>query len=296
MRDGLKVASFSPNDVCWGNDMKTHDENFSDMGQLAEKIRGTGMRPGIWTRPLCGNEKDPKSLMLPLIKGRSENNPVLDPTIPENLERIKSYFKLYRDWTYEMVKFDFTTFDILGKWGFEMMKDNRMTEPGWSMHDSSRTNAEIILNMYQAIREAAGETYIIGCNTISHLSAGLFELNRVGDDTSGNEWERTRKMGVNTLAFRGVQHGTFYAADCDCVGLTLKVPWVKNKQWMELVAKSGTPLFISAQPDATGAEQKATIKGMFPIGLNRNPCWRAARLDGNCLAESMEAERQGGTF
>src|ERR1035437_4327167 len=108
------------------------------------------------------------------------------------------------------------------------------------MRDSSKTNAEIILTMYQAIREATGETYIIGCNTISHLSAGMFELNRVGDDTSGNEWERTRKMGVNTLAFRGVQHGTFYAADCDCVGLTTKVPWAKNKQWMELVAKSGT--------------------------------------------------------
>jgi len=267
----FKGPSFSPNDVCWGNDMKTHDENFSDMGQLAEKIRKTGMRPGIWTRPLCGNEKDPKSLMLPLIKGRTENNSVLDPSIPENLERIKNYFKLYNNWTYEMVKFDFTTFDILGKWGFEMMKDKAMTSPDWSMHDRSKTNAEIILNMYQAIREAAGETYIIGCNTISHLSAGLFELNRVGDDTSGNEWERTRKMGVNTLAFRGVQHGTFYAADCDCVGLTTKVPWAKNKQWMELVAKSGMPLFISAQPDATGAEQRATIKECFRLASTEIP-------------------------
>jgi len=263
--------SFSPNDVCWGNDMKTTDENFSDMGQLAEKIRKIGMRPGIWTRPLCGSENDPKSLMLPLIKGRAENNPVLDPSIPENLERIKSYFKLYNQWTYEMVKFDFTTFDIMGKWGFEMLKDGSMTASDWSMHDSSKTNAEIILNLYRTIRESSGETYIIGCNTISHLSAGLFELNRVGDDTSGNEWARTRKMGVNTLAFRGVQQGTFYAADGDCVGLTTKVPWAKNKQWMELVAKSGMPLFISAQPDATGTEQKATIKACFKLASQEIP-------------------------
>jgi alpha-galactosidase len=267
----FRGPSFSPNDVCWGDDMKTNDENFSDMGQLAQKIRQIGMRPGIWTRPLCGSEKDSKSLMLPLIKGRVENNPVLDPTIPENLERIKSYFKLYKNWSYEMVKFDFTTFDIMGKWGFEMIKDGRMTEPAWNMYDQSKTNAEIILNLYRVIRESAGETYIIGCNTISHLSAGIFELNRVGDDTSGNEWARTRKMGVNTMAFRGVQHGTFYAADCDCVGLTNKVPWAKNKQWMELLAKGGMPLFISAQPDATGTEQKAVIKECFKLASQEIP-------------------------
>ena len=98
---------------------------------------------------------------------------------------------------------------------------------------------------------------------MSHLSAGLFELNRIGDDTSGNEWERTRKMGVNALAFRGVQQNHFYAADSDCVGLTTKIPWAKNKLWMQLVANSGTPLFISAQPDAVGREQKEFIKKCF---------------------------------
>ncbi|MEO6637610.1 MAG: hypothetical protein ABIN25_04995, partial [Ginsengibacter sp.] len=86
---------------------------------------------------------------------------------------------------------------------------------------------------------------------------------RIGDDTSGNEWERTPRMGVNTLAFRGVQDGIFYAADSDCVGLTTKVPWEKNKEWMELLAGSGTPLFISAQPEATGSEQKKLIKKAF---------------------------------
>ncbi len=171
---------------------------------------------------------------------------MLDPTIPENLERIKGYFKLYKEWGYDLVKFDFTTYDIIGKWGFDMIKDAAITTPGWRMYDISKTNAEIILNLYKTIREAAGDTYIISCNTISHLSAGVFELNRIGDDTSGNEWERTRKMGVNTLAFRGVQNGIFYSTDADCVGLTNKVPWAKNKQWMELVANSGTPLFISA--------------------------------------------------
>ena len=98
--------------------------------------------------------------------------------------------------------------------------------------------------------------YLIGCNTFSHLSAGIFELNRIGDDTSGNEWARTLKMGVNSVGFRLPQHNTFYAADGDCVGLTTKVPWEKNKQWLQLLAESSAPLFISAQPEALGEEQK----------------------------------------
>ena len=169
------------------------------------------------------------------------------------------------------MKFDYTTFDLLGKWGFEMLRDGAMTSPHWSMHDNSKTNAEIILNLYKTIREAAGDTYVLACNTISHLSAGLFELNRIGDDTSGNEWARTRKMGVNTLAFRACQHGIFYSADPDCVGLTAKVAWQKNKQWMQLVAKSSTPLFISAQPEATGPEQKSFIKESFATASQNLP-------------------------
>ncbi len=261
----------SPNDCCWGDRMDTPNAKFGDMKRVAEKIRSVGMRPSIWTRPLCGSYKDPGSIMLPIIKGREENKPVLDPSIPENLERIKGYFRLYNEWSYEMVKFDFTSFDIMGKWGFEMLQSGSMTAPEWKMYDQSLTNAEIILGLYEAIREAAGDTYIIGCNTFSHLSAGLFELNRIGDDTSGNEWDRTRKMGVNTLAFRGIQHGIFYAADADCVGLTLKIPWEKNKQWMELLAKSGTPLFISAQPEATGTKQKESIKECFRLASQNLP-------------------------
>jgi alpha-galactosidase len=260
-----------PNDCCWGDNMDTPDEKFGDMEKLAEKITKLGMRPGIWTRPLCGSYKDKLSLLLPMINGREEKKPVLDPTIPENLERVKNYFKLYNQWNYEMVKFDFTSFDIFGKWGFEMVKGEAMSVNNWAMYDSTKTNAEIVLNLYQTIRDAAGETYLIGCNTFSHLSAGLFELNRIGDDTSGNEWDRTRKMGVNTLAFRGIQQGSFYAADGDCVGLTSKISWERNRQWMELLSKSGTPLFISAQPDATGFEQKAFIKKCFEISSKEMP-------------------------
>jgi len=96
-------------------------------------------------------------------------------------------------------------------------------------------------------------------------------VQRTGDDTSGREWERTRKMGVNTLAFRMAQHDTFFAVDADCVGLTPKVPWKLNKQWMELLAASGTPLFVSADPTAIGPEQRAALFEAFSRSATVQP-------------------------
>lgn len=251
-----------PDDCCWGDDFAISNSKFGDMTKLAAQIKESGMRPGLWTRPLCARQRDRKNLLMPAINGRNDpKTPFLDPTIEENIQRIKRNIAQYAKWGYELVKHDYTTFDIFGRWGFDMQTD--LTVPGWQFNDNSLTNAEIILHLYKSIREAAGSMYLIGCNTISHLSAGIFELNRIGDDTSGNEWERTRKMGVNTLGFRIVQHNTFYAADADCVGLTTKIPWEKNKQWMHLLAESGTPLFISCQPEALGTEQKEMISRSF---------------------------------
>lgn len=262
----------APEDCCFGRDMRTPNPRFRDMTALAADIRKLGMRPGLWTRPLCGAHDTAQTLRLPAIANRNDpTRPILDPTVPENLERIDGYFAQYRRWGFDLVKIDFTTFDILGKWGFEMLRDRELTPRGWRMHDVSRTNAEIIGGLYARMRRAAGDTLLIGCNTLSHLSAGVFEINRIGDDTSGKDWERTRKMGVNALAFRGAHHGAFYAADADCVGLTRQVPWDKNRQWMELVARSGTPLFISAQPDAVGAGQRPSIRDSFARAAQSQP-------------------------
>jgi alpha-galactosidase len=263
-------SPLQPGSGAWMDDFSRPNEKFKDMGQLAADIRKSGMRAGLWMRPLCASYKDPANLLLPPIPGRDDpKSPVLDPSIAENLERVKHNISIYREWGYEMVKHDFSTYDIMGKWGFGMADD--VTAPGWRFSDNSRTTAEIILALYRSIREAAGDIYLIGCNTLSHLSAGLFELNRVGDDTSGKEWARTRKMGVNTLGFRMIQHDLFYAADGDCVGLTKDVPWEKNKEWMQLVAGCGCPLFISAQPDILGAEQRAVIRSSFDLASRRLP-------------------------
>jgi alpha-galactosidase len=147
-----------------------------------------------------------------------------------------------------------------------------LTKDGWTFASgASRTTAEVIDELYATIREAAGDSLIIGCNTVSHLSAGRFEICRIGDDTSGTEWSRTRKMGVNSLAFRGAQHGAFYVADADCVGVTTAVPWSYTKQWLDLLARSGTMLFVSLAPDALGTEQRRNLKEALAVAAVAQP-------------------------
>lgn len=251
-------AGWFPAQGCDGGPYTHGNDRFPDLPSLAAGMTALGVRPGIWVRPLLtGDESIPESWWL----SRKERGIFLDPSVPEVLALVAADIQRLRDWGYDLIKHDFTTWDITGRWGFEMTSS--LTADGWTFADNTKTTAEVLNQLYKAIRRAAGEAVLIGCNTVGHLGAGHFELQRTGDDTSGREWERTRKMGVNTLAFRMAQHETFFAADADCVGLTNDVPWEKNAQWLDLLARSGTPLFVSADPAAVGPEQRAALLDAF---------------------------------
>ena len=238
------------------------NEKFLDMPGVAADIRRIGARPGLWIRPLQAPADAPDGWRL------TRERAVLDPSLPDVLQKVRDDITRLRQWGFELIKHDYTTFDVFGRWGFQM--GSALTRDGWTFASGSdRTTAEIIGALYQTIRAAAGESLLIGCNTISHLSAGLFEICRVGDDTSGTEWARTRKMGVNTLAFRGAQHGAFYVCDADCVGITNAVPWMLNRQWLDLLARSGTMLFVSLAPDALGAEQRRDLRAALALAATR---------------------------
>jgi alpha-galactosidase len=240
------------------------NEKFPDMPGLAADIRRAGARPGIWIRPLQATADAPDSWRLP------RNRAFLDPSVPEARQKIAADLARLRTWGFELIKHDYTTFDIFGRWGSTM--GAALTQDGWTFATgSARTTAEVIDELYRTIRAAAGDGLVIGCNTVSHLSAGHFEICRVGDDTSGTDWARTRRMGVNTLAFRGPQHGAFYVADADCVGVTNAVSWSFNRQWLDLLSRSGTMLFVSLAPDALGVEQRRDLKDALARAATPQP-------------------------
>lgn len=275
------------------------NEKFPDMKGLADKIRKAGAIPGIWFRPLQDDYGDFTEEMRLPCGG-------LDPTHPRVIQQVREDITRICQWGFRLIKHDFTTYDIFHKWGFQM--NPLMTSDGWNFYDRSRTSAEIVRDLYSVILEAAKpyDTIILGCNTIGHLGAGLMHMNRVGDDTSGKNWERTRCIGINTLAFRLMQNRTFFDIDADCVGITEKIPWRYNRQWADVVARSGTSLFLSVKPGILSEIQKEELQIImktaskqdhhaYPVDWVENDCpeiWR----DGEELCHYHWYEKEGAFF
>lgn len=259
---GAAYPPFMVIDDCWqelrtpeynGGPWKNGNEKFPDMKRLATKMKEKGVRPGIWIRFLFNTDEEICD------DWRISHNGCLDPSHPQALQYIREDVKRVCDWGFELIKHDFSTFDLFGRWGFEMHP--MVTEEGWHFYDQSKTSAEIVKMLYGAIYEVCREknVLILGCNTIGHLGAGLMHINRTGDDTSGKSWNRARIMGVNTLAFRLPQHRAFYDVDADCVGITGAISWELNKQWADVLAESGTPLFVSAKSGVLTPDEEEVL-------------------------------------
>lgn len=235
---------------------------FDDLAGTAAAIKAIGARPGLWFRPLLVREPTPLTSKAPHDKpGRA-----LDPSYPEVLDGVRADLQRFKDWGFELVKHDFSTYDVFGAFGPAM--GSRLTRDGWQFHDPSRTTAEIVLAFYREIRAAAEGVVLIGCNTVGHLAAGLVDVQRTGDDTSGRDWERTRKMGVNTLAFRLPQHNRFFTVDADCVPCTPQTPWELNERFLDLVARSGTALFLSIDPAARTERTDRALRDGIRLALD----------------------------
>ena len=235
---------------------------FGDMQTLADAISQNNVIPGIWVR-LLQDHTAPDAWKLP--------GGGLDPSLPEVLHSIADTIHRIGQWGFRLFKHDFSTFDIFGRWGWEMPCE--MAEDGWHFHNTSCTSAEIVRDLYHTIYTAACEAgmLVLGCNAIGHLGAGLMHMNRTGDDTSGLMRERTLRFGVNTLAFRMPQHRTFFDADADCIGISPLIPWEKNRQWGRLLSQSGTSLFVSVKPGSLCPETEAELREMYADASRPHP-------------------------
>lgn len=251
-----KNADVSTGD-CYGGPWEGHPKLFGDMGEIARRMTDIGVKPGVWIRPLYMAEEPRADWTL----AKTERNWALDPSNPEVVQYVRSLVAQLKAQGYQLIKHDYTTFEIFDHWGFQVM--GRRMEAGRPMIDRTRTNAEIILDLYRAIADEAGDCITIGCNTVSHLAAGLFHIQRTGDDTSGRNWERTRYMGLNTLAMRMPQHRIFYDCDADCAPITDEIDWRLSSSWLDVLSRSGTPLFVSIDPRKAGAEQKQAVREAF---------------------------------
>ena len=242
------------------------NRRFPDLAGLAQAMKDVGTRPGIWYRPLVTIEGHMEAFRI-----RNDRKPpyseagyAMDPTFPQVRERLLEDAQRLKDWGYELIKHDFSTVDLLGSW-LNTFEGCVAASSAWGFHDNSKTNAEIVKDLYALIMKGAGDARIIGCQTVGHLGVGTIDLQRTGGDVSGRDWERTRRMGPNSLAFRQPQHDIFFQCDADCAPLIPDVPEFYTFQWAELLAKSGTPLFVSADPRSLDDKTSGFVREMLTI-------------------------------
>lgn len=230
-------------------------DDFGDMRIVAEDIMARGCTPGIWIRALYVRDE-----LCPEIPQScySENQQyvagkpgkILDPTTEGAQEYIRNLVSGLSAQGYKLIKHDFTCPDYMG---------NRFLSPdltvgGWRPHDKTKTNAQILKDLYTLVQESAGDAVVIGCNTYNHLAAGIHQIQRSGCDTSGRRWSTTRAMGVNCLTYRLCQNGTFFETDADCACFTEYVPTDKNILFADAISRCNSALFISAAPDILKAK------------------------------------------
>lgn len=264
-------------DSGWGPWDSSSERFGMDMRTFAMRISALGAKPGLWYRPLRAWDAAKDDLK---VVGHPE---CFDPTVQENIIRIRDEVARFRVWGFKLVKADFLCHDVIGRYLFPGMVGPRLIEDGRKWRDVSRTTAERMKETYRAMREGAGdEMVIIGCGALGHLAAGIFEVNRVGFDTSGRDWAQTVRNGPSALAMRSIQHGAFYSVDADCVGLAAAgaIPWEKNALWMDLLARSKTAFFVSWRRSLADEKVRTKMRESFRIAS-----------EGGVVAEPLDWQR-----
>ncbi len=242
------------------------NKDFADMGDVADDIRARGCNPGIWVRPLMVNPQLCPQLTDDCYSQNQQYSKdgfskILDPTAKGSKEYIYSLINDLVRQGYGMVKYDFTSPDFMGD---DFLKQN-LTVDGWHLQDKTKTNAQILRELYQLINDAAEDSLVLSCNTYNHLVAGIHPITRSGCDTSGEHWWLTKRQGINSLVYRLAQNGTFFTTDADCAAFTQKVPTDKNMQFADLIARCNSALFVSVAPNVLSTSEIDQLIGIFRI-------------------------------
>lgn len=253
------------------------NERFSSMAETAAQIKAEGCRPGIWFRPLRTLGHVPQEAVYDT--PYAGMGLVMDPTHPFTLQRVEEDAARLASWGFELIKHDFTTLDLYGRW----IPDDRPLH----FYDRSLTNAQIEKRIYETVQRGAGGAVVIGCNTCGHLAAGIHQVQRIGEDTSGRSFEWTRRGGIHSM-MRLPQAGVFSQIDPDCAAFTARVSSDLNLDFMEAMAISGSTVFASITPGILNSAEEQRASDIMRIAASIKPEEYAVALDWHRTSEPRE--------
>ena len=275
-----KVGNTAVNGVYIGGEWEPN-ERFQDMKKTADGIHAKGAKAGLWFRPLLTREELPEGVKLYEDFGGS----ILDPSHPYTLEKVEKEARKIVGWGFDLIKHDFSTIDTTGMLAMTAdQAEYEICKPNRKFYDRTKTTATIIKNLYKAIQKGAGDKDVIGCNTVSHLTAGIHSTYRIGNDTSGRAFEWTRRDGINSL-MRLPLNNLFYNADPDCAPFTERVKFEANLDFLELCALTGMTTLASIKPGLLNEKQMKKVNEVFLLADQNQGDYEIEDYDKNACPE-----------
>lgn len=242
-----------------------------DWKSLAGEFYAMNLNAGIGFRPLLEGAKEASEEMT-LHGGRA-----LDPSHPKTLKKVSANVKAMCKEGYSLIIFDGSSVDVFGRtedegYPFSVAGD-------WHFYDQGKTSAEIIMNFYHTIREAAGPygAVIMGCNAIGHLGTGFMHI-QTAETMEEMLHSNNAYLSVNSVAFRLPQHRNFFFIHPGVLTME-SVHWEKVRPAVQMIARSGIPLFLAVKNEEqmmTGdvrelfAEASRTHAEMEPVDWEQN--------------------------
>ena len=266
LTSSLEVRPFMVIDDGWqlphtvgfnGGPWDLSNERFSHMAEVSGKINQAGCQSGIWFRPLLTMGHIPDGAEYKTQKGRPGSGLYLDASHPYTLEKVAKDVRMLNNWGYKLIKHDFSSYDIL----------TMSLNGAGHFYDRTKTTAQIIKNLYKTIQDNANDSLVIGCNTMSHLAAGIHQIQRVGSDTNGHNFEFTRRYGVHSM-MRFPLNNAFYSVDCDCAACTDEVSIDLNLDFLKATAMCGGATFASVKPNILKPNEEKKLSEILSIAAN----------------------------
>jgi alpha-galactosidase len=232
--DGYQVAF---------GDWRTLAEGFDDMRTLRDSVADAGHTPGLWLAPFYVQadsllaQEHPEWLLTrggePVDAGaRHGAMYALDTTHPAVESWLTETFEtVVDDWGFDYLKLDFLYCAAL---------------PGDRHADTTR--AEAYRHGLATIREAVGDTFLLGCGAPQFASVGFVDAMRVGPDTAPH-WRRegdsasqpAHENAVRNVLNRQLWHRRLWVNDPDCqlVRTTTDLTDAERESFAALVALLG---------------------------------------------------------
>ena len=241
----------------------------SGLNTLSQKIVDAGFKPGIWVAPFIASEHSQLFRAKPeWFLSDEEGKPQV---VGENPLWLGNYYALDLS-RQDVVDHIGSIFEKLKSVGFDYFKIDFLHHATHNAvrYDSSITRATMVRRGLQAIRDAVGNSFILGCGAPLAQCIGITDGMRIGNDI-GTIWKYTWGGGVYESSINAItryfMHNRLWLNDPDCIlvrqddsSLTIE----EVHLWATIAALSGGVMMFSDRMMEVSEERLRILDRLLP--------------------------------